>query len=202
MFNWDRSIWKQRRTRCNSIRRRRRVSCTTTQFRPSSWRRLSISKTDQKESEKKKNEEESPSPTMKDRYDHGQLRDRNLFADSLEMETSWHNTKQEKLESRQLREISSTVEIIKENTKLRSLQSTYTKQLGNCFCICDKKFDRLTVVQEKNSEVTIETDCQIIQSLVQRKIPEQVRRSERDVTSKDQKYWSNDVKSFPTMDKE
>ena len=41
------------------------------------------------------------------------------------------------------------------------------KQIGNSFFRCGQEFDGLTVVQEKNTQMTNEKSCQIIQSLEQ-----------------------------------
>ena len=86
----------------------------TTQFRASCSR---ISPTFQNGVEKNGREEpkeEQPSLSKKSRYDHGQPR-----------ETSWQKQKTRNIEPRQLRAISSTAEIIKEQNKQRSLRSMY-----------------------------------------------------------------------------
>ena len=105
-------IWKQSRIRWDSIRQRTGVSCATTQFLPSSSQRSSTSKTDPERFGKEEYKEEQLSPKKRSRYDHGQAR-----------ETSWHNTKQETIEPGQLRAISSTAEIIKENRSRQKKQT-------------------------------------------------------------------------------
>ena len=75
-------------------------------------------------------------------------------------------------------------------------------RLGPVFCRCGKKLGGLTAVQEKNAQVTIERGCQIIQSLVQLRIVEQVRRGQRHDTSEDQQILGNDARLFPKMHKE
>ena len=128
--------------------------------------------------------EEQVSPKKRSRHDHGQPR-----------ETSWHNTKQETIEPRQLRAISRTAEIIKENRS--------SEMYAQCTCVVPKEADGEqisadversladgTAVQEKNAQVTDENGCQFIQSLVQLRIAEQVQRSQRHGTSKDQIYWT------------
>ena len=62
--------------------------------------------------------------------------------------------------------------------------------VGPVFGRCGKKLGGLTVLQEKNAQVTIEKGCQIIQSLVQLRLVEQVRRSLRLGTSEDQTCWA------------
>ena len=62
--------------------------------------------------------------------------------------------------------------------------------MGTVFCRCGKKLGGLAAVQENNAQVTIEKDCQIIQSLVQLRIIEQVRRGQRHGTSEDQICWA------------
>ena len=140
-------------------------------------------------------QEEQVSPKKKSRCDHGQPR-----------ETSWHNTKQETIEPRQLRAISSTAEIIKENRSSEVYaQCTCCSKRSRWwtdFCRCGKKLGGWTAVQEKNAQVADENGCQFIQSLIQLRIAEQVQRSQRHGTSKDQIYWTLiDARPFPKMHK-
>ena len=183
MTDWLWWIWKQRRIRWDSIRQRTGVSCATTQFRPSSPQRSSTSKTNPERFGKEEYKEEQLSPKKKSRYDHGQPR-----------ETSSQNTEQETIEAGQLRAISCTAEIIKENRS----NEVYT-QCTCCskrsrwwtdFSRCGKKLGGWTAVHEKNAQVTDENGCQFIQSLVQLRIAEQVQRSQHHGTSKDQIFWT------------
>ena len=109
-------------------------------------------------------------------------------------QTSWHNTKQETNELRQLRAISCTAEIFKENQSSEVYaQCTYCSKrsrFATVFCKCGKKLGGLTAKQEKNDQVTVEEGCQIIQSLVQLRITKQVGRGQRHGTSGDQAYWA------------
>ena len=109
------------------------MSCATTQFRLSSSRRSSTSKTNQKGVEKKKGRIVS------------QLR-----------ATSWHTTRQETIEPGQLTAIFGTAEIIKGGQK--SSEGLRTEEPGweQFFCRCGKKLDGLTAVQEKTAQVPIE----------------------------------------------
>ena len=106
-------------------------------------------------------------PREKRRYDHGESRE-NLL----------HNTKQATLDPGQLRAISGTAEIIKRKQKQRSLFSMYLlfqkKQIGNSFLQMWKEAWRIHSRIEENAQVTIEESCQIIQSLEQLRISEQV----------------------------
>ena len=84
------------------------------------------------------------------------------------------------LSSRQPRANFSTADVIKE---IRSsevyVQCTCCSKrstLGTVFCRCGKKLGGWTAVQEKNAQVIIDKGCQSIQSLVQLRITEQVRR--------------------------
>ena len=132
---------------------------------------------------KEEYKEEQLSPKKRSRHDHGQPR-----------ETSWHNTKQETIEPRQLRAISSSAEIIKENRSSEvHAQCTCCSKRSRWwtdFCRRGKKLGGWQAVQEKNAQVTDENGCQFIQSLVQLRIAEQVQRSQRHGTSKDQIYWT------------
>ena len=90
--------------------------------------------------------EEQPSPKKKRRYHHGQPR-----------ETSWHDTKQETIEPRQLRAIFSTAEIMKENKSSEVyVQYTYFSTRSRLVLQCGMKLGGLTAVMEKCTQVTIE----------------------------------------------
>ena len=75
------------------------------------------------------------------------------------------------IEPRQLRAISSTAEIIKENrsSEVCSQGTCCSKRsrVGTDFCRCGKKLGGWTAAQEKNAQVTDENGCQFTQSLVQ-----------------------------------
>ena len=59
--------------------------------------------------------------------------------------------------------------------------------LGTIFSRCGKKPDGLTVAQETHVQVAIEKGFHVIQSLMELRIVEQVRRGQRHGTSEDQK---------------
>ena len=141
----------------------------TTDLRPSLSRRSSTSKTDQKGSEKKNLKRSNRLP-------------RNRVDTSMDSRGKPPGKTQHKkqLSSRQPRANFSTADVIKE---IRSsevyVQCTCCSKrstLGTVFCRCGKKLGGWTAVQEKNAQVIIEKGCQSIQSLVQLRITEQVRR--------------------------
>ena len=70
--------------------------------------------------------------------------------------------------------------MIKENESsevhVQSTHGTKRSRLGTIFCRCGNKHGGLAAVEEENARVTIEKGCQIIQSLVQLQITEQVLR--------------------------
>ena len=108
----DSSIWKRRRNRLVSVKQRTGVYCAATQFRPSSSSKKINIKEGSERFGKEEFKEEDSSPTKKSRCDQGQPR-----------ETSWNEVKQKTLETRQLGEISSTAEKIKEKQKQWRLRS-------------------------------------------------------------------------------
>ena len=118
---------------------------------------------------------------------------------------AWHNIKGETFEPRQQREISSTAEIIEENTSSEAfVQCHYCAERsrpGRVPCRCGKKLGGLTALQEKNAQVTCEKGCQIIQSLVQLRIAEQVRRGQHGTLERS-KILGNDARAYPNMQKE
>ena len=95
---------------------------------------------------------------------------------------------------RQLREISSTAEIIRENRSSEvNVQSNYCAErnrLGSIFCRCGKQLGGLAALQEINAQVTVEKGSKVTQTLVQLRIVEQVRRGQRHGTSEDRAYWA------------
>ena len=106
-------------------------------------------------------------------------------------ETSWHELKQETLENRQLGEISSADEIVKDNksSEVYVQCNCFTKRsrLGTVSCWCGKKLGGLAALQEKNAQVTNERGCHIIRSLKQLRTVEQGRRGQCHDTSEEQK---------------
>ena len=177
-------IWKQRGIRWNPSRHRTGMSCVTTQFRPFSSQRSSISQTDQDGSEKKKKREAVVSPE-------------NEWVDTTHGTAEGNFLAQHKTRNRWTWTVEQSPVQQRSSRKTRAAKSTFIcsccskrSRLGTVFCRCGKKFVGLTAVQEDNVPVTIGKGCQTIQSPVQFRFTEQVPRGQRHGTSAGQICWA------------